>query len=158
MESSDPVVPKSATFLRRLAAYMIDIVPITMAVAAYLLFLDSGFGDAYTTFFEDTGDPAVRAQFYSFRNQARDASFLLDLLIAAVAECSPWQATMGKVICSVRVIGPDGGRISVRRSAIRNGAKLLSALPLGLGFLWALFSKDRRTWHDKWTDTRVVRD
>lgn len=35
----------------------------------------------------------------------------------------------------------------------RAGALLLSAVPLGLGFLWALFDDDRLSWHDRMTRT-----
>jgi uncharacterized RDD family membrane protein YckC len=35
----------------------------------------------------------------------------------------------------------------------RVAALMLSALPLGLGFLWALFDDDRMTWHDRITRT-----
>jgi uncharacterized RDD family membrane protein YckC len=37
------------------------------------------------------------------------------------------------------------------RQAMRGriAALLLSALPAGLGFLWALFDDDRMTWHDR---------
>jgi uncharacterized RDD family membrane protein YckC len=41
------------------------------------------------------------------------------------------------------------------RSALRGriGALLLSALPLGLGFLWAVFDEDSLGWHDRITRT-----
>lgn len=48
------------------------------------------------------------------------------------------------------------------RTAMRGriGAMLLSALPLGLGFLWALFDEDALGWHDRITQTyqRSYRD
>jgi uncharacterized RDD family membrane protein YckC len=41
------------------------------------------------------------------------------------------------------------------RQAMRGrvAALMLSALPMGLGFLWALFDDDRMTWHDRITRT-----
>jgi hypothetical protein len=41
------------------------------------------------------------------------------------------------------------------RKAMRNrvGALLLSALPLGLGFLWSFFDDDHLGWHDRVTRT-----
>jgi len=48
------------------------------------------------------------------------------------------------------------------RKAMRGriGAQMLSALPLGLGFLWALFDEDSLGWHDRITQTyqRSYRD
>jgi hypothetical protein len=35
----------------------------------------------------------------------------------------------------------------------RIGALLLSALPLGLGFLWTFFDEDHLSWHDRITRT-----
>jgi uncharacterized RDD family membrane protein YckC len=32
----------------------------------------------------------------------------------------------------------------------------LSWLPLGLGFFWVLFDRDRRAWHDRLSGTRLV--
>jgi hypothetical protein len=41
------------------------------------------------------------------------------------------------------------------RSALRAriAALLLSALPLGLGFLWVVFDEDSLGWHDRITQT-----
>ena len=40
-----------------------------------------------------------------------------------------------------------------RAMRIRIAALLLSALPLGLGFLWAVFDEDALGWHDRITQT-----
>ena len=32
----------------------------------------------------------------------------------------------------------------------------ISWLCAGLGFLWALFDKNRQTWHDKWSNTHLI--
>jgi hypothetical protein len=41
------------------------------------------------------------------------------------------------------------------RRAMRSriAALMLSALPLGLGFLWAIFDEDALCWHDRITQT-----
>lgn len=39
----------------------------------------------------------------------------------------------------------------------RNSAKILSALPLFLGFAWAAFDRHGQAWHDKVAHTYVVR-
>lgn len=36
-------------------------------------------------------------------------------------------------------------------------AKYVSALVLYLGYLWAIFDKDRQSWHDKIAGTVVVK-
>ncbi|HEY2123328.1 MAG TPA: hypothetical protein VGH07_07020, partial [Chthoniobacterales bacterium] len=42
-------------------------------------------------------------------------------------------------------------------AAIRALSSLLSLIPLGLGFIWILFNSDLEAWHDKISDTCVVR-
>jgi uncharacterized RDD family membrane protein YckC len=63
--------------------------------------------------------------------------------------------TIGKMAVHIRVVGDDV-RIDSARAVRRTLAALLSLLPLGLGFLPALFGSDRRALHDRLTHTRVV--
>ena len=39
---------------------------------------------------------------------------------------------------------------------LRFAGSFLSALPLGLGYWWLLFDRDRRSWHDRLSQTRLV--
>jgi len=52
----------------------------------------------------------------------------------------------------------DGDRISMLRSFGRELAKLISALPLGIGFLIAAFTSRKQALHDMIASTLVVRD
>ena len=65
--------------------------------------------------------------------------------------------TLGKTLVGIRVVRSDGGRLGFRLSIGRFAVKLLSTLPLGLGFLLALFDDEGRTWYDRVSDTIVVR-
>jgi len=65
--------------------------------------------------------------------------------------------TVGKQVAGVIVLQPDGRVISLRTSAVRYFVSLLSALALGLGFLWAAWDKDKRTWHDRAAGTATFR-
>ena len=56
-------------------------------------------------------------------------------------------------VADVRTGRPIGGW----RAFERHLAKLLSLIPLGLGFLWMLWDPRRQTWHDKIAGTVVVR-
>jgi uncharacterized RDD family membrane protein YckC len=67
--------------------------------------------------------------------------------------------TIGKMAAGIRVVpldGPVEGRPSLRQVAVRTAAYLVSAAPLGLGFLPAL-AGERRALHDRLAGTRVVR-
>ncbi len=57
----------------------------------------------------------------------------------------------------IRVVDAAGNRISVARSIGRNSFKLVSYFPIGLGFLWAAFSRKKQGWHDMVAKTYVVR-
>jgi len=39
---------------------------------------------------------------------------------------------------------------------LRFAGAFLSALPLGMGYWWQLFDRDRRSWHDRLSQTRLV--
>ena len=86
---------------------------------------------------------------------------LVGLLLQAgyftVLESSPWQATLGKRACGLRVTGLDGGRISLARAIGRFAAKFLSALILCIGFLMVAWTRRKQGLHDILAETLVVR-
>ena len=50
----------------------------------------------------------------------------------------------------------DGALLTWRDTVRRLGAGVLSSLPAGLGWAWCLVDRERRTWHDILSRTRVV--
>jgi uncharacterized RDD family membrane protein YckC len=50
----------------------------------------------------------------------------------------------------------NGARLRWRDAAARLLAAVLSWLPAGMGYLWLLVDRDRLTWHDRLSRTRVV--
>lgn len=64
--------------------------------------------------------------------------------------------TLGMQSWRLQLETVDGGRPSSPQLVIRFFAAILSWLPLGLGFLWQLWDKDRLTWHDRLSGTRIV--
>jgi uncharacterized RDD family membrane protein YckC len=69
--------------------------------------------------------------------------------------------TIGKMAAGTRVIRADPAapaheRVTFGQAVLRAGAYLVSALPVGLGFLPAFFG-ERRALHDRLADTRVVK-
>ena len=79
----------------------------------------------------------------------------LFLLYSAVA-IGWWGRTLGKRLFKIRVVGASGQRCGWGKGILRTLLYLVSALPFLLGFLWALFNRENRTWHDMIVDTRVV--
>ena len=66
-------------------------------------------------------------------------------------------ATPGKSLMRIRVIAVDGSTVSVGAAIIRYLGYFLSAIPLGLGYLWIIFDANKQGWHDKLAGTYVVR-
>jgi len=65
--------------------------------------------------------------------------------------------TPGKAILRLYVVKKDGQKAGFGTMVVREWIlKLISAYFLFLGFLWALFNRDRRTWHDMILGTYVV--
>ena len=64
--------------------------------------------------------------------------------------------TIGKWIMGLRVVVAPHGRLSFGRAFLRCVGIIVSALPLGAGFLWAVLDRDHLTWHDKLASTRVI--
>lgn len=65
--------------------------------------------------------------------------------------------TPGKLALSLQVIRSDGARPSWRLAVGRYFAKIVSSLPLLIGFVMAAFDEEKRALHDRICDTRVVR-
>lgn len=88
---------------------------------------------------------------------------LFMLYLAAVAMIYftwSWRAagqTLGMRAWGIRVATLEGEPPGIGRLAARFVAALGSWVCLGLGFLWALTRRDRRTWHDLATGTVLVR-
>jgi uncharacterized RDD family membrane protein YckC len=79
----------------------------------------------------------------------------------AVAFTAAIGQTIGKMAMRLRVVHVredqgDNGPSNFSFAVLRTAAYLASLLPVGLGFLPALFGRDRRALHDRLADTRVV--
>lgn len=71
-------------------------------------------------------------------------------------EGGPAARSIGKNAMGVRVVRVDGGRMTYGTAAGRHLSKLFLSGFFYLGYLWALFHDDRRTWHDLIAGTGVV--
>ena len=64
--------------------------------------------------------------------------------------------TPGKILLGLRIVRTDGRRLGVGRALVRYVGYWISAVALGLGFLWVLVDRRRRAWHDMIADTSVI--
>jgi uncharacterized RDD family membrane protein YckC len=65
--------------------------------------------------------------------------------------------TLGLRSWRLRLVRLDGGTITWRHAFKRFASAILSWLPLGLGFLWAIFDREKLAWQDRLSGTRLVR-
>lgn len=71
----------------------------------------------------------------------------------------PWTErgqTLGMASWRIRVQRDDGYLLTWRDVVIRLAASVVSWLPAGLGWIWALFDREGRAWHDRLSRSRVV--
>jgi len=64
--------------------------------------------------------------------------------------------TLGMQSWGLQLEPMHGGRVTFSQANMRFFAALLSWIPAGLGFLWQLWDKDKLTWHDRISGTRMV--
>jgi uncharacterized RDD family membrane protein YckC len=65
--------------------------------------------------------------------------------------------TLGKMAAGIAIVRTDGSPMTYGRAFVRWLGYLLSTATLCMGFLCALFTKNKRALHDFLADTRVVR-
>jgi uncharacterized RDD family membrane protein YckC len=68
-----------------------------------------------------------------------------------------YSATPGKMACGLKVVRPDGEKISYARACGRFFAEFLSSIILYIGYILVAFDEERRALHDRICDTRVIR-
>jgi uncharacterized RDD family membrane protein YckC len=64
--------------------------------------------------------------------------------------------TLGMQVWGLRIENADGSAISLWQALLRFLIAIISWLLGGLGFLWMLWDKDGRSWHDIYSESRVV--
>ena len=116
-----------ATFLDRLAAFVLDC--ILVAIANGMLELDHR-GDGF---------------------------FFLLLLVYHIAFWAWKGTTLGGIICNLRVTRTDGAALRPVDSVVRGLSGIFSIAALGIGCLWMLQDPENQMWHDKIAGTLVVK-
>jgi len=127
-----PFMTEYAGFWRRLMAFIVDLLWISPLVA-FLLSIN-----------------------YNFDWQV----FLINHILPALLILWFWikyAATPGKLLFDCEIVDAITGQpITFKQALVRYAAYIVSALPLGLGFLWILWDKQKQAWHDKIAGTVVI--
>lgn len=87
--------------------------------------------------------------------------WLLCWLLTGVYVTVSWRRggqTLGMRPWRLRVVAAGGGAPTLRAALLRYLVGTASLLLGGLGFWWAWFDRDRLTWHDRASGTRIRRE
>lgn len=117
-----------ATFLDRLAAFVLDC--LLVAIANSLL---------------------------GFDRHSDDGMFFFLLLAYHIAFWAWKGTTLGGIICNLRVTRTDGTDLRPVDAIVRGLTGIFSIAAVGIGLLWMLQDPERQTWHDKIAGTLVVK-
>ena len=86
-------------------------------------------------------------------------SFLI--LLAYLYFCWHWtkgRQTLGMRSWKIDIIDETNSTLNWKQASSRYFAALLSLLLLGLGFIWAIFDKDKLALHDRLSKTKLIVD
>jgi uncharacterized RDD family membrane protein YckC len=64
--------------------------------------------------------------------------------------------TLGMQAWRLKVVRQDASTLTWVDALKRLAAAIISLAPLGLGYFWLLIDRDKLTWHDRLTRTRVI--
>jgi len=139
-------------FFRRFFAFIVDALAILLLVA--IMYLLSYIG--YKVGLSGHGRAVTwhnAAPLFFFMNWA---SIFLATLYFVIFHGGAGK-TIGKWLLGLRVVGPEQAPIGYGRAFGRWVAMVVLA-PLAVGFLWILWSPEKRSWHDYLARTWVIRE
>jgi uncharacterized RDD family membrane protein YckC len=70
---------------------------------------------------------------------------------------SSWQATIGKRVMGIKVVGEDGEKISIGRAIGRTVAQFFSVIIICIGYFMVGWNKKKRGLHDMIAATYVIK-
>ncbi len=143
--------PARALILWRLFALLYDLWPV---LALWML-----VGTAFTLAYTAAGHDA-RQNIAPF-SPLQILLWAVCWLVTGVYAVLSWRKggqTLGMRPWRLRVTDAEGGAAGTRALCLRYAVGTLSLLLGGLGFWWAWVDRARLTWHDRASDTRMVRE
>lgn len=66
--------------------------------------------------------------------------------------------TLGMRSWRLRLLSTTGKPLTITQCLLRLVMAVPSFALLFIGYFWVLFNKDRLTWHDRYSETRVIRE
>ncbi|MGB5347644.1 MAG: RDD family protein [Woeseia sp.] len=130
---------ENASLLRRFGAILYDsLLLLALLFLGTLPFIAARGGEPV-----ESGDPVYRL------------TLLLLVYLFFLVFWSRFGRTLGMQSWGLRIEAANGEPPDIKAASLRFAASILSWLPAGLGFAWALFDADKLTWHDRLSGTRL---
>ncbi|MCY3832571.1 MAG: RDD family protein [Chloroflexi bacterium] len=101
---------------------------------------------------------AVSAAFSQFQSTTITVNLIVSAVYNVVLMVSFNGQTLGKMMLRLRVVKRRGGRIKILDALLRNVFGYTVSQIFLLGYLWALFDREKQAWHDKMAGTVVVEE
>ena len=148
-----------AGFWMRLAAYLIDGILLSILTGIisipFLLSWVGQFSDpAFLNSLESSG--MFPSSFWTFYLVYFLVTYIVQIIYYTVA-IGKWGRTVGKAALKIKVVKPDGSRVSYWRALGRSLAYYLNGFTFGLTFLIIAFTNKKRGLHDYVADTVVIK-
>ena len=64
--------------------------------------------------------------------------------------------TLGMQSWNIKLVPLEGNQITWQQAIVRFLTATISFLSFGLGYIVFLFNKEKMTWHDQWSKTRLI--
>jgi uncharacterized RDD family membrane protein YckC len=82
--------------------------------------------------------------------------FVAFIVYSAWLESSKYRATVGKIVMGIEVADLSGNAIPLKTAVLRAVGKLISALIMMIGFIFAFFTENKQALHDIIARTLVL--
>ena len=137
---------------KRLGALIVDW--LVWGAIFYALFFVVFFAAVIDSIDETTAEPDLSISTGALVALLLSSTVLTTLLLWAL-DTFGWSP--GKAATGIRTVRLDGRRPGLVHGLVRYSMRTVSALPLALGYFWAIWDDRNQTWHDKLARTVVVR-
>jgi uncharacterized RDD family membrane protein YckC len=155
-------VSECAAFWKRVVAFVIDLA-IVVALFSLLIYavnsllaLPVEYASILETGFPLKITPYIEEHFFEIVILYSLIKLTVVFPYFTLLESSRLQATLGKLLCGMKVNDLSGHRISFLRATGRFFGKILSGQILLIGYLMAAFTKRKQSLHDLLAGTVVV--
>lgn len=138
-------------FWIRFAAKMID--GILLAIVQWIILIPLSILMAPSTV--QNGGNGLPPGFFIFFGVQMLVSFALPVVYNTYF-IGRFGATLGKMACRLRVVTPEGEKVTYMRALGRICAEIISYMILAIGYIMAAFDDEKRALHDRICSTRVV--